>query len=209
MTAIARLISILFHPLLMATYLFILFAFVFPIAFDPIKEEGTWRFIFLLFSVTFVLPLIMVGMLKTMGLLDSLHMYERKQRLLPFVLISAFYTGITYVFFDRAEVSINDNFLKFLVIINLLVLASTVVTFFFKASIHAIAAWGFIGILIPLNGVSDSGALLFPTIGAIALAGVIMWARMMLHVHTLREVIVGGFLGFVTSFSAMHVLFRY
>lgn len=209
MTLLARIISFIFHPLLLATYLFGLFAFVFPLAFDPIKEEGTGRFIFLLFCVTFVLPVLMISLLKTLGFLHSFHMYEREQRIVPFLLITVFYTAVTYVFYDRAEVSLSDNFLKFLIIINCLVVVSTMVTFFYKVSVHSLGIWGLVGILLPLNNLSDTGVLFYPTLVAVVLAGIIMSARLQLSVHSLREVMVGAVLGFCTSFVAMHFMFYY
>jgi hypothetical protein len=208
-SSIARIISFVFHPLLFATYLFALFAVLFPVAFDPIKEDGTTRFIFLLFCVTFVLPVLMISLLKTLGMLNDFQMAERQQRVVPFLLITVFYTSVTYVFYDRAEVSLNDNFLKFLMIINLLVIVSTLATFFYKVSVHSLGIWGLIGILLPLNKVSDTDVFIYPTMMAIILAGIIMSARLKLSVHTLREVTVGAVLGFTTSFLAMHYLFPY
>jgi hypothetical protein len=205
----ARVISVIFHPLLFATYLFLLFTLVFPVGFDPIKEDGTGRFIFLLFCVTFILPVLMLSLLKTLGFLNAFNMVERQERVVPFILITMFYTGITYVFYDRSEVSLNDNFLKFLLIINALVLVSTLITFFYKISVHSIAIWGIIGILIPLNNVTDTGTLFLPTVGAIIMAGIIMSARLQLNVHKLSEVVSGAFIGFCTSFVIMQFLFNY
>lgn len=209
MNTAARVISILFHPLLLATYLFALFALVFPIAFDPIKEDGTNRFIFLLFCVTFVLPILMLSLLKTLGYLPDFSMPERQQRIVPFLLITVFYTAVTYVFYDRAEVSLNDNFLKFLIIINALVVVSTIATLFYKVSVHSLGIWGLIGILLPLNKISDAGTLFIPTIVCILLAGVVMSSRLQLNVHKLNEVLAGAIIGFCTSFATMHLLFRY
>lgn len=205
----ARVISFLFHPLLLATYLFALFSLVFPIAFDPIKEDGTNRFIFLLFCVTFVLPVLMLSLLKTLGYLPNFAMPERQQRIIPFLLITVFYTAVTYVFYDRAEVSLNDNFLKFLIIINALVVVSTLATLFYKVSVHSLGIWGLIGILLPLNQISDAGTLFFPTIITILLAGIVMSSRLQLNVHKLSEVLGGAIIGFCTSFAIMHLLFRY
>jgi membrane-associated phospholipid phosphatase len=205
----ARVISFVFHPLLMATYLFGLFALAFPIAFDPIKEDGTNRFIFLLFCVTFILPVLMLSLLKTLGFLHTFTMHERQERIVPFIMITVFYTAVTYVFYDRAEVSLNDNFLKFLIVINGLVVVSTVVTLFYKVSVHSLGIWGLIGILVPLNKISDAGTLFLPTIAAIIVAGVIMSARLQLNVHKLTEVFSGAFIGFCTSFVIMHFLFHY
>lgn len=206
---LARIFSVLFHPLLLATYMFSLFAFLFPIAFDPIKEEGTWRFVFLLFCVTFVLPVLMVSLLKTLGITSSFTMYNRQERVIPFTMITVFYTAVTYVFYNRAEVSIHDNFLKFLVIINALVLVCSLVTIFYKVSVHSIGIWGLIGILLPLNQVSETSVLFYPLLVTIIIAGVVMSSRLKLNVHTLGEVMVGGIVGFTTSAVMMMFLFRY
>jgi membrane-associated phospholipid phosphatase len=206
---LARIFSLIFHPLLLATYMFSLFAFVFPVAFDPIKEDGTWRFIFLLFCVTFVLPVLMISLLKTLGITSSFTMYTRKDRVLPFTMITVFYTAVTYVFYNRAEVSLNDNFLKFLVIINALVVVCSIVTIFYKVSVHSVGIWGLIGIFLSLNQISETPVLFYPLIITIVLAGVVMSSRLKLQVHSLGEVVVGSLVGFATSAVLMAYLFRY
>lgn len=208
-TLLARIVSVIFHPLLLATYLFAVFAFVFPIAFDPISDDGIWRFIFILFCVTFVLPVMMVTLLKLLGVTDTFTMRSRRERIIPFVMISVFYTAVTWVFYHRAEVSLNDNFLKFLIVINVLVLVCTLVTFFYKVSVHSVGVWGFIGILLPLNNLSETSALFYPLLIAIVLAGAIMSARLKLQVHNLGEVVMGSIVGLGTSFLMMSHLFRY
>jgi membrane-associated phospholipid phosphatase len=208
-TVLARIFSFLFHPLLLATYMFILFAFLFPVAFDPIKEDGNWRFVFLLFCVTFVLPVLMVSLLKTLGITSSFSMQSRRERIIPFTMIAVFYTAVTYVFYSRAEVSIHDNFLKFLVIINALVLVCSLVTVFYKISVHSVGIWGLIGILFALNQVSETASLFFPLLVTIVIAGVVMSSRLKLNVHNLTEVIVGGVVGFTTSTVLMTYLFSY
>ncbi len=208
-TILARIISVVFHPLLLATYLFGLFALIFPIAFDPINDDRISRFIFLLFCVTFVLPVLVISLLKTIGVTPSFTMYRREDRILPFVLICGFYTAVTMVFYHRAEVSLNDNFLKFLIVINALVIVATVVTLFYKVSVHTIGIWGFVGILLPLNNVTETSVLFYPLVAAIALAGVVMSARLHLQMHSLREVVVGSALGLGTGFFMVSYLFRY
>jgi membrane-associated phospholipid phosphatase len=87
------------------------------------------------------------------------------------------------------------------------VVLATLVTIFYKISVHSMAIWGLIGILFPLNKVSEDGALFYPTIIAIILAGVIMAARLQLQVHSPREMMVGGVLGFGATFISMIILF--
>jgi hypothetical protein len=204
---LARLISVLFHPLLIATYLFSLFAFTFPLAFDPLKEDTVWNFVFLIFCVTFVMPVLNIGMFRTFGSIRSFAMVDRHERLLPFSFITILYCVVTYLFYSRTRVGLNDNLLKFMIIIDLLVLVATIATFFFKVSVHSLAIWGLIGILFPMNKAADSGIFFYPTVISIVLAGIVMSARLKLNVHTPREVTLGALLGFVTSFLGMILLF--
>ena len=134
-------------------------------------------------------------------------MKDRQERILPFSFIAILYIVVTYLFYTRTRIDFNDNLLKFLVIIDALVLVAAIVTFFYKVSVHSMGMCGLIGILLPLNKISEDGALFYPTIVAIVLSGIVMSSRLQLNAHTPREVMVGGVLGFSTSFVMMLVLF--
>jgi hypothetical protein len=203
----ARIVSILFHPLLLATYMFALFTFTLPAGLDPLKEDGHLNFVFLIFCVTFLLPALNIGIFKTFGSIKSLAMEERQERIVPFSFITILYGVVTYLFYSRTRVSLSDNLLKFLIIIDLLVLVATLVTVFYKVSVHSMAIWGLIGILVPLNKVSEDGALFYPTVLSIVIAGIVMTARLQLNAHAPREVMIGGMLGFAISFASMIIMF--
>jgi hypothetical protein len=204
---ISRIISVLFHPLLLATYLFGLLALVFPVALDPLKEEGQLNFIFLIFCVTFLFPALNVGIFRTFGSIRTLAMTDRHERIIPFSFITILYIVVTYLFYSRTRIGAEDNLLKFLIIIDALALVGTIATYFYKVSIHSLGICGLIGILLPLNKISEQNALFYPTVITIALAGVVMSARLQLNVHTPREVMIGGVLGFTTSFILMFFMF--
>jgi len=206
-TVLARIFSVIFHPLLLATYLFGLLAFTLPIALDPLKEEGYLNFIFLIFCVTFLFPALNVGIFKSFGSIRTLAMRDRQERILPFSFIAILYVVVTYLFYTRTRIDFNDNLLKFLVIIDALVVVAAVVTFFYKISVHSLGICGLVGILLPLNKISEDGALFYPTIAVIVLSGFVMSSRLQLNVHTPREVMMGGVLGFATSFVMMLILF--
>jgi membrane-associated phospholipid phosphatase len=204
---LARIISILFHPLLLATYLFGLLTFTLPAALDPLKEEGHLNFIFLIFCVTFLFPALNVGIFKTFGSIKTFGMKDRQERIIPFSFITILYIVVTYLFYSRTRIGLNDNLLKFLIIIDALVFVATVTTYVYKVSVHSLGICGLIGILLPLNKISEDGKLFYPTVAMIALAGVVMSARLQLNVHTPREVMIGAVLGFTTSFTLMFFLF--
>lgn len=127
---LARLVSYIFHPLLMATYLFSLLAWLLPSALEPIAVTNHRSFIFIIFIVTFLLPVLNLGIFKLFGTIKTFHMVEQKERLIPFVFIALIYVIITYMLLQQTRLSVNDNFLRFMIIIDSLVLVTSIVTFF-------------------------------------------------------------------------------
>ena len=207
MNLLARIISILFHPLLMATYLFLLLSIALPAALEPVQISSHRGFILLIFIVTFLLPALNIGIFKMFGSIKSITMVDRSERIIPFSFISILYGIVTYLFYSKFRVGLNDNVLKFLMIIDILVLMATLITIFYKISVHSLAIWGFLGVLFPLNKVSEDGSLFIPTIVLIVVAGFVMSSRLQLNAHTPREVLAGAMVGFATSFTGMIILF--
>src|SRR5688572_23719328 len=114
----------------MATYLFTLLSFTLPAALDPLQPDSHLTFIGLIFIVTFLLPVLNLGIFKAFGTIDSLAMKDRKERILPFIFITAIYIAITYLLYSRTRISLDDSFLKLMIIIDLLVVVSLIATFF-------------------------------------------------------------------------------
>jgi membrane-associated phospholipid phosphatase len=191
----------------MATYLFALMAWVFPSALSPINAEGHRTFIFLIFIVTFLLPAFNIGLFKALGTIQSFAMVERRERILPFIFITTIYCVITYLLYAKTKMDLGDNFLRLMIVIDMLVVVSTLLTFFFKVSVHSIGIWGLVGMLILLTKVTALNSLLYISLGLIVLAGIIMSARLQLGVHTSREVMWGSIVGLVTGVTGMLVLF--
>jgi hypothetical protein len=83
----------------------------------------------------------------------------------------------------------------------------TVITFFYKISIHTLAVWGIVGILIPLNKITEVNTLFYPALGAVITAGFVMSSRLVLQSHTLKEVMWGAIAGLATSAAGMMIFF--
>ncbi|HEX8060674.1 MAG TPA: hypothetical protein VF473_07035 [Cyclobacteriaceae bacterium] len=185
----------------MTTYLFALLSVFLPGILQPITPS--WRFLLLIFLMTFLLPVLNFGFLKLFGSIKSIHMYERKDRIMPFMFITILYVVITYMFYHNFQVR---SVLKLMEIITAMVIVSTAITFFYKVSVHSIAVCGLVGILLPLNNAAD-GLLLYPTIGTLIVAGVVMSSRLQLNAHVLREVMYGAAIGFLIGFGGVILLF--
>jgi hypothetical protein len=205
--AAARFISIIFHPLLLATYLFTLFYFVLPSAWAPIPLGNASTLLVMLLLITFVLPAINLYLFKALGIISSLELGKRKERRLPFIFIALIYCAVTYMITRFTPIYWDDNFMRFFLIIDALVIVSVLITFFYRASIHALALSGLVGIFLPLNKMTEDINVFYATLGLIVLTGVVMSARLQLNAHSPREMLVGSLLGLATGFAGMVILF--
>jgi hypothetical protein len=201
---VAKFISVVFHPLLLTTYLVIILSYYFP-SMLMIRKENRMVIVGLVFVFTFVLPAVNLVMLRAFGNIQSLTLQSRRERILPFVFISLLYLLVTFLFYFKLPFS--ANFEKLMMIVSALVVVSLMITLFYKISIHSIAMGGGIGILLPLNQVTEQMSLLWPTAFTILVTGLVMSSRLVLDAHSPREVMYGGVVGFVVGFFGMIILF--
>lgn len=202
MRGAAKVISAVFHPLLMTTYLFLILIYFLPVVLQPAKPS-LW-IIALIFVTTFALPAVNFLLLRLTGSISDLNMPYRQQRILPFIFISAIYVFVTIMFYLKFPI---PNLLRLMMIVSAMVVVTTVTTFFYKLSVHSLAIWGAVGMMLPMNKVSEVGSLLVPTVLVIIVAGLVMSSRLALNAHTPREIMVGGVTGFAIGFFGMIILF--
>lgn len=158
----------------------------------------------LIFLFTFIFPSLNILIFRYFGTIQSLNMGTRKERITPFIFISVMYAMITVLFYVKLPFSI--TFVRLMAVITLLVLTGTMLTFFFKVSVHSLAAAGFVGILLPFTKVNPD--LLLPTSIAIAISGLVTSSRLALQAHTPRETLVGSVSGFLIGYGSVILLFR-
>lgn len=194
----------LFHPLLFATYMVTIIGFYFPLMLE-ISLRNFNLILGFVFCFTFILPVVNIIMFRYFGTISSYAMRTRHERLVPFVAIAIIYLVMIFLFYNKLPLSANFN--KLMAIVTALVVVSTVITFFYKISVHSLAASGMIGILLPLNKAIENNVLLWPTAMALVIAGLIMSARLYLNAHTFNEVLTGALTGFSIGFAGMLIFF--
>ena len=111
------------------------------------------------------------------------------------------------MFYSKTRVSLDDNLLRILLIVDSLVVMAAIVTIFYKISVHSLAICGIVGILLPLNSTTVDSSLFYPTLLFILIAGTVMSSRLKLNAHTPGEVLAGSAVGLVTGFAGMLYLF--
>ncbi|HSW67856.1 MAG TPA: hypothetical protein VLH16_04685 [Bacteroidales bacterium] len=190
---IARIISYLFHPVVLPTYAMLLllnmkfyFSMVIPV-------QARWMIIGFVFITTCLLPLMMVHLMERLKIISSKHMPTRQERIWPFAITALFYY-ITYHLLNRLDLPALYIVLIFGAFLN--VALSLIITFFYKISTHMIAIGGLCGAFI---GLSLKFGLDMPLliITLIFISGLVGFARLKLNAHSPLQVLTGFFAGFI------------
>lgn len=170
-----------------------------------VRQENLRLVVIFIFCFTFVLPAINLILFKYFGNISSLLMETRQERIVPFTFISLTYILVTFLFFFKLPFS--DSFNKLMIVVTLLVVSATIATFFAKVSVHSLALWGLLGVLLPLCRASEGMTMVLVTGLVFVVAGVVMSARLYLDAHTPKEVLAGSAIGFAVGLSSMVVLY--
>jgi len=197
-----KIISAVFHPLLMATYLSAMLFYKTPELFPRVMPEVAPQFVLVIFITTCLMPALSIFLLKSFSYISNFEMTKRHERLRPFVFIAFYYGVSSYLFAEKLEMG--PVFMTVMIGVTVLIIALTLITIRFKISIHAAAIWsgvGFVSALIITKG-ADLGVFYFLLILA---AGLTSSSRLFLGYHRPKGIWSGALLGFSYSFAAMIV----
>ncbi len=201
---LANIISYVFHPLLMATGLLAILYLFAPTVIQPISESSIKLVLVMVFILTYVIPLISIGMLKITSSISSYKLSNRKERLMPFFFVTLYYGLTTYLF--ASKLVLGHTLLVVFSTITAVIFLVTVFTFFIKISAHSAGAWGIIGFMVALHYKFPDSRLMLPILVGLIIAGIINSSRLYLNEHNLKEVAYGSLLGFLVSFGAIIIL---
>lgn len=206
---LAYLISIVFHPLFILSYAYLLLALFNPFLFGEASTErvfslskdnpkGIWFIAFLLFSC--IIPLVGVLLMRGLGMVKSLSLETRDERKIPYVLTGLFYMSLVVQ---------NNHNMEMPIEIKIFTLGATIALFtaffinlFTKISMHTVGAGGFLAMLIIIIVRSYAPAHLLFIVG-ILVCGLVGTARLLLGAHKLSDIYGGYFVGFLAQFVAI------
>ncbi|MBC6612956.1 hypothetical protein H8B15_18690 [Hymenobacter sp. BT507] len=154
-----------------------------------------WLVVAVAFGFTFLLPTLCTGGLYWAGVIDSLELYDRRQRTLPF-LAAAISFGVAAWFFLHTDFAL-DALLRYMMVgMAMAVLLTLFISLRWKISAHAVGVGGAVGLLalLQLSGLADQEALWW-LLGSLLLAGAVLSARLQLQSHTPAQVWAGLVLG--------------
>jgi len=188
---IARIISVVFHPLLVPTYALLLLlnlktnmAFVLP-------ASHSYMIVLLVFLTSFVAPSLIGFTLFRLGIIQSLQMETRKERILPLFTVAMFFYGTYYLLKQEPFYAL---FNLFMLGSTLLVIISIFVNYFTKISLHMMAQGGLTGAFTGFTITYDQHYFIWLYL-MIFVAGLTGFSRLKLNAHTPRQVYSGFGLG--------------
>jgi len=198
-TGLARVISIVLHPMLLSTYaLTILFNMqvYFSIGI-PVKAK--WMIGILIFIVTGLLPMLLAQLMARLGIIKSVQMNQREERIWPFVIAAIFYYLAYYLL---KQLDLSPVYTLFMLGAFVTLVTGLFISFFWKISIHMTGMGGLVGAFtgLSLRFMIDMPLLI---VILIILSGLAGFARLKLSAHNPVQVLAG----FVTGFAIFMLLF--
>ncbi len=188
----AQYISCLFHPLLIATYAFVLllsenvyFSMIIPM-------KARLMIIALVFILTFLLPLLSWLFLTKTGLIRKEAPAAREKEHMLFAITSVLYLSAYYLL---QKLDVSPVFYAIMIGAVVLVVIVIGIRFFWKICTHMMGVGGLTGIMV---GLSMQMLIDKPLIimGLIVLSGVMGFSRLRLQAHSPAQVFTGWLVGF-------------
>lgn len=149
-----------------------------------------------IFLVTFLLPFLAALLLKSLGQIDSLEMYNREERKLPILITAFIYTAL---FFMIARYNGFDRIRIFLLATTIVLIVSGFITSYYKISIHMLGIGGVVGLVAFMSTYSLFN-LIPLLVFSVIFSGLVGVARITLKAHTPLQVYSGFAFGFAVVF---------
>lgn len=199
MKPLAHFLSVALHPLFMP-----LLTVWLALELDPhlgyfLQPPGRWLMFGMLALMTIAFPITSALMLKRAGLIGSLQMPDRLERIAPYAITLVYY-GMAFYLLRKTPLHplVNALFLGVL----LALLLTMVITTLWKISAHMVGVGGLVGALFGITVVH--GLDLFAVlIAVIAMGGLLGTARLAVSDHTQGQVMAGALLGSCCTFVSM------
>lgn len=215
MKSIAHIISFLFHPLLIISYILILLLLINPYAFgvSQIGEQKSMVYLLGVFATTFLIPLFAIIIMRQLGMIASNPDQQRMDKIGPFLVAGIFYVFQYYNFYRLPDMPL--VFKSVFLGVTIALFIAFFLTLFSDISLHTVGMGALVGailvtmLLFNYNSIRIGNwtvHLYFILFAAILLAGLVGSARTIVE-NPLPNDLYGGYLvGFATQLIALQLL---
>lgn len=198
---VSVIISIVFHPLLIPSYLLLLFLNVDIHYSLMVPFKGKLLMVALVFLTTAILPSFLIMIYYRMGWIKSVYMEDKKDRVLPFFTAGALSLATAFML---KNLQIGALFFYLMLGVAVVTIVVMVINNFWKISSHTASIGGLLGAFAGL--VMNYGLDVMTLVYGITIAGgVVGFARLKLKAHNPAQV----YTGYVAGFLSMFLFFSY
>ena len=217
----AQIISVLFHPLMILTYMLILFILANPYLFgvSNISEHKSKILILQVFFSTFFIPAFSVAMLRFLGFVQSFELREKEERIAPYIITGIFYLWMFRNFLGNSLIP--TAYTSFVLGATISLFIAFFINIFSKISAHAVGMGGLVGMVMITMLLFSYGSfeVSLPLMGTlhltmvtillivIVLAGLVGTARLVMKAHEPMDLYGGYLVGLASQLIALRFLF--
>lgn len=161
--------------------------------------EGTDTTIYGIFFVnTVILPIFSLYVLKRQKVISDFKIADKKERIVPFIVTLIYYV-LTYSIFRSIDSDLKFPLLAVMTGGIVSIALATLITRYWKISIHMVGIGGITGILMGFAGTYSFPITTMVCLSFI-LAGILGYARLFLNAHNQQQVVAGFMLGALCEF---------
>jgi hypothetical protein len=197
----AKIISFIFHPLLITAYVVGFLIYVHPAAFSGVDLHTKNLRMLSIVLYTILFPVFTLFIAWRLKLIKGLTLQSRQDRLVGFIVTMFFYFWISYVFRNLQDIPpVAEHFVlgSFLAICG-----GWMCTIFYKVSLHALCMGGLLGFSLQYGAHDPFVSGLYLTV-VILIGGFVCSARLLLGAHTNFEMSSGFFIGMLAQIIAWY-----
>lgn len=194
-----KLISVLLHPVVMPTVGVLLYFLIHPFNIPP-KQQ--YLILGIVFLSSYILPIILLVLLKALGLIKSYQVVGIKERKIPLVFMTVIFYALGRLFYTNTVTQELANLFFGTSLSLILVYALFILKL--KSSLHILSFGNAIGFFLFYT--LSSGVNVLPLVAILfLLAGLLGASRLHLKAHTSIEIYLGFFLGIIGQTFAYYL----
>jgi hypothetical protein len=188
----AKVVSYIFHPLFVPTYIFLLLMLLVPYEFAGITPWQLKLRLFSVFWLTAFFPAFAVFLLWRLKFSESIFLRTQKERIIPYIITMFFYWWMHYLSRNFAD---QPAVLKFFYTgIFMATAAGLILNNYYKISLHGMGMGG-ASMAIVLFAFYYHQPMGLVIAGALLLTGIVATSRFLISDHTQKEVYMGLLVG--------------
>ncbi|MCD4788715.1 MAG: hypothetical protein K8R37_01850 [Bacteroidales bacterium] len=190
---IAKIISVVFHPMLIPSYTILILFNINNYISLLIPFSAKLLILGMVFITTFLFPILFIFIMKRKGIVKTLQMETREERIYPFAVTAIFYFLSYYML---KQLHISDIYYLFLLGATFLIIIALLITFYWKISVHMIGIGGMLGALIGISFRINVDFVILIALTVLC-SGIVGFARLKLNAHKPLQIYTGFLSGVI------------